>query len=274
MNAAEDLASEAEAALRKARKYTDAAGDKPLPPGAGKKRRQQASSYKQKCPGCGIFDHVHQECFYRNHPYFNKDPTIEYTHSPVGIRSFNKYGGRYIIERDMDPTMHKNDRGASMLRKRSRQEEFAGLSGKSLALVANGRYREAESPLSTAAAIPRSELTLPCMSRLINAIDGSVSRIRTPAVMSSTIGVERQRALAITAMTMPRIGIEARTTARTRIGIGTRDLFEPQGVVAETLHRIVAATPEREWTITRSARGIHGTRRTVKTQLLSSSRQV
>ena len=33
---------------------------------------------------------------------------------------------------DMDPTMPKNDRGASMLRKRSRQEESAGLSGKSL----------------------------------------------------------------------------------------------------------------------------------------------
>jgi hypothetical protein len=76
MNAAEVLAFEAEAALRKARKYTDAAGGKTSAPGAGAKRRQQASSYKQKCPGCGIFDHVHQECFYRNHPYFNKDPTI------------------------------------------------------------------------------------------------------------------------------------------------------------------------------------------------------
>jgi hypothetical protein len=44
MNAAEDLASEAEAALRKARKYTDAAGGKASAPGAGAKRRQQASS--------------------------------------------------------------------------------------------------------------------------------------------------------------------------------------------------------------------------------------
>ena len=32
----------------------------------------------------------------------------------------------------MDPTMHKNDRGASMQRKRSRLDDFAGLSGKSL----------------------------------------------------------------------------------------------------------------------------------------------
>ena len=66
-------------------------------------------------------------------------------------------------------------------------------------LVANGRYCEAESPLSTAAAIPSSELTLPCISWLINAIAGSMSRIRTPAVKSSTIGVERPKALAINA---------------------------------------------------------------------------
>ena len=130
MNAAEDLALEAEAALRKARKYTDAAGGKPSASGAGAKRRQQASSYKQKCPGCGIFDHVCQECFYRLHPYFNKDPTIEYAQSPAGIRYYNKYGGRYIKVRDINPTMPKNDRGASMLRKRSRQDESAGLSGK------------------------------------------------------------------------------------------------------------------------------------------------
>jgi hypothetical protein len=70
MNAAEDLASEAEAALRKARKHTDAAGGKTSAPGAGAKRRQQASSYKQKCPGCGTFDHVHQECFLSAPPLF------------------------------------------------------------------------------------------------------------------------------------------------------------------------------------------------------------
>ena len=138
-------------------------------------------------------------------------------------------------------------------------------------LVTKGLFREAESPLRTAAAILRSELTLPRMFQLINAIVGSVSRIWTPAVKSSTIGVERQRTLVITAMTMPKIGIKVRikvrTTAKTRIGIGTRDLSETQGVVAETQNRIVAATLEREWTITRSARGICGTRRTVKTQV-------
>jgi hypothetical protein len=132
MIAAEELASEAEAALRKARKYTDAAGGKTSAPGAGAKRRQQASSYKPKCPGCGIFDHVYKDCCYRSHPYFNRDPLIEYAQSPMGIRYYNTFGGRYIKERDMDPTMHKNDRGASMQRKGSRLDAFAGLSGKSL----------------------------------------------------------------------------------------------------------------------------------------------
>jgi hypothetical protein len=76
-----------------------------------------------------------------------------------------------------------------------------------------------------------------------------------------------QRALAITERTMPKIGITARTTAKTGNGIGTKELSETQGVVAETLLlQIVAATPERKRTITRSARGIRGTRRTVKAQ--------
>ena len=51
MNAAEGLASEAKAALRKARKYTDAAGGK-LPAAASdtKRKHQTTSSSKQKCP--------------------------------------------------------------------------------------------------------------------------------------------------------------------------------------------------------------------------------
>ena len=104
MNAAEDLAAEAEAALRKARRYTDAAGGKPSVSGAGARKRQQASSYKQKCPGCGIFDHAYKDCFYRSHPYFIKDPSIEYAQSPVWIRYYNTFGGRYIKERDIDTT--------------------------------------------------------------------------------------------------------------------------------------------------------------------------
>ena len=54
MNAAEGLASEAEAALRKARKYTDAAGGRLTAAVAGTKRKHQTgSASKPKCPGCG-----------------------------------------------------------------------------------------------------------------------------------------------------------------------------------------------------------------------------
>jgi hypothetical protein len=132
MNAAEELAAEAEAALRKARRYTDAAGGKPSVSGATARKRHQASAYKQKCPGCGSFDHVYADCCYRSHPYFNKDPSIEYAQSPVGIRYHSAFGGRYIKERDLDPTLPRNDRGASMQRKRARRDEVAGLSGRSL----------------------------------------------------------------------------------------------------------------------------------------------
>ena len=109
MNAAEDLAFEAEAALRKARKYTDAAGEKLSAPVSGTKRKHQmTSSYKPKCPGCGSFDHVYQECIYRLNPYFNTESSVEFAQSSMGIRFYNKYGGRYIKERDLDPLMHKN----------------------------------------------------------------------------------------------------------------------------------------------------------------------
>jgi hypothetical protein len=47
-------------------------------------------------------------------------------------------------------------------------------------------------------------------------------------------------------MTMPRIGIAARTTAKTEIGIGTRELPAIRGVVAGTLHQIVAVSHFRE----------------------------
>ncbi len=50
----------------------------------------------------------------------------------MGIRYYNTFGGRYIKERDMDSTLPKNDRGASMQRKRSRLNDSAGLSGRSL----------------------------------------------------------------------------------------------------------------------------------------------
>ena len=77
------------------------------------------------------------------------------------------------------------------------------------------------------------------------------------------IGVASQRALGIAGMTMSKIVIVARTTARIGSGIS---IAEPTEVVAETLRRIVAATPGRKWTITRSVRGMRGTRGTVTTR--------
>ena len=252
MNAAEDLASEAEAAPRKARKYTDAAGGKPSASRAGTKRRQQASSYKQKCPGCGIFNHVHQECFYRNHPYFNKDPTIEYAQSPIGIRYFNKYGGRYIKERDMDSTMHKNDRGASMLRKHSRQEEFAGLSGKSLGSKRSVLRSREPSQHSRGDSFVRADTSVYFLAHQRDRrIDESNSDSRRKEFY------DRRREAESSRDQCQRSG--SQQGLRQRQGSGSAQGNCPR-------HQIVAATPERKWTIIRSARGIRGTRRTVKTQ--------
>ena len=64
---------------------------------------------------------------------------------------------------------------------------------------------------------------------------------------------------------MPKIGIAAGTLAKTKIGIGTKELDAIRGVVAETLHQIVEATPGTRWKTTGSAREIRGTRKTVKT---------
>ena len=62
-----------------------------------------------------------------------------------------------------------------------------------------------------------------------------------------------------------KIGSTARTTARARIGIGTRKLAAIRGVVAETLLRIVEATRGTRWKTTGSAQAFRGTRKTVKT---------
>jgi hypothetical protein len=107
--------------------------------------------------------------------------------------------------------------------------------------------------------------TLSRISRLINETAVLVNRTQTLAEKNSMISVARQRALGNAGMTMPRIGIAVRTTARIESGIGAVETTATQGVVAETLHRIAAATPRREWTITRSARRMRETRRAVKT---------
>ena len=63
---------------------------------------------------------------YRLNPYFNTDPSLEFTQSSMGIRYNKKYG-----ERDMDSLMHQNDSEASMQRKRIHREELSALKSKS-----------------------------------------------------------------------------------------------------------------------------------------------
>ena len=85
MNAAEGLASEAEAALRKARKYTDAAGGKLSAPITGTKRRNQsASTYKPKCSGCGSFDHGYKEVFIDSNFTLMQTPRLSTLNLPWG----------------------------------------------------------------------------------------------------------------------------------------------------------------------------------------------
>jgi hypothetical protein len=109
------------------------------------------------------------------------------------------------------------------------------------------------------------------MSLRINEIVGSASQIRTLAVKSFTSNVGRQGARAImdvttpriesTAVTMPKIEIASKTT----IAMDTREQGTIRGVVAATLHQIVAATPGTRSKTTGSAREIQGTRKKVTT---------
>ena len=84
----------------------------------------------------------------------------------------------------MDPTMPKNDRGACMLRKRSRQEDFAGVSSKSLGSDHSVSRSREPSQHSRGDSSVRADTSV--------YIAGSVSRFRNPAVKSSAISVERQ----------------------------------------------------------------------------------
>ena len=231
MNAAEGLASEVEATLRKACKYTDAAGGKLSAPVSGAKRKHQsASSYKQKCPGCGSFDHVYQECIYRLSllsPQWVSDITRSVGDGTSRSTTWILSCTRTIAERVCSESGFA---GRSLLRCRVNP------------LVESGRYLGVGSPLRTVAAIPRPGQTCSRISRLTNAIAALVSRTRSPAERSSMIGVARQRAPTITGMTMPRIVIATRIGS----GIDTAELSATQGVVAETLRRIVAATPGKK----------------------------
>jgi hypothetical protein len=125
-------------------------------------------------------------------------------------------------------------------------------------LVESDRCLEVESPLRSVAAIPRPGRTRSRISWPTNAIAVLVSRTRTPAVRNFTIGVESHNRGHYYAKDRDR----NKDYGKKSDGIGTAESSATQ--VAKILRRIVAATPERKWTITRNARGIHGTRRTVK----------
>jgi hypothetical protein len=128
---------------------------------------------------------VYKDCFYRSHPYFNKDPSIEYAQSPVGIRYYNTFGGRYIKECDLDPTLPKNDRGGSI------NENVSGLTilldFRANLWVASGQYRAAEIPPYIVAAILQSELTPQCISRHIN------ESARDPGTSTATVDSDAAR---------------------------------------------------------------------------------
>ena len=177
MNAAEGLASEVEAALRKACKYTDAAGGKLSAPVSGAKRKHQsASSYKQKCPGCGSFDHVYQECIYRLSllsPQWVSDITRSVGDGTSRSTTWILSCTRTIAERVCSESGFA---GRSLLRCRVNP------------LVESGRYLGVGSPLRTVAAIPRPGQTCSRISRLTNAIAALVSRTRSPAERRSMIG--------------------------------------------------------------------------------------
>ncbi len=190
MNAAEELAAEAEAALRKARRYTDAAGGKPSAPGANARKRHQASAYKQKCPGCGSFDHVYKDCFIG--PILTSIRTLRLSmrNLPWGFDTTVRLGdgiSKSVTWIQLCPEMtaaqacNESDPGRTSL-----------LDCRADLWAASGRYRAAEIPPYTVAAILRSERTLPCMSRHTNEIVGSASQIQTLAVKSFTSSVGRQ----------------------------------------------------------------------------------
>ena len=57
-------------------------------------------NFLEKCRTKTLLFSVYKDCFYRSHPYFNKDPSIEYAQFLVGIRYNNSFGGWYIKDRD------------------------------------------------------------------------------------------------------------------------------------------------------------------------------
>jgi hypothetical protein len=188
MNAAEGLASEAEAALRKARKYTDAAGGRLTAAVAGTKwKHQTGSASKPKCPGCGCFDRAYAECVYAQ-PLSQYGPLIS-----IRVCNESGYARRSCPRFQLNPSVE---------------------SGLSLGVGI---------PLRTVMAIPLHEQTRSRISRLFNATAALVNRTQILAEKNSMIGVARQRALGIAIVSMARIVIAICTTARIESGIVLTD---------------------------------------------------
>jgi hypothetical protein len=165
--------------------------------------------------------------------------------------------------------MHKNDRGASMLRKRLRQEYFSGLfSGKSLGSERSVSRSREPSQHSRGDSSVRADTSvyIPAHQRG-RRIGESNSDSRRKEFYDRRRETESSR----------NHGYDYAKDRDRSKDYGKdkeRDWqSETQGVVAETLHQIVAATPERKWMITRHAQGIRGRSRHKEKapRLLSSS---
>jgi hypothetical protein len=177
--------------------------------------------------------------------FFNADPSVEFAQSSIGIRYYKKYGGRYIKERDMDPLMHQNDRGVSMQRKRIHREEFFALPSKSLGRERSvSRIREpSQNSRGNSSARTDAFAYIPAHQRNRRIGESNSDSRRKEfydrhreAESSHDHGHDYAKNV-----------IATRTTAR--IGIARdrhSELSATQGVVAEILRRIVAATPGRK----------------------------
>ena len=154
-------------------------------------------------------------------------------------------GGRYIKERDMVFLIHQNDRGASMQRTRICREELSALPSKSLARERSVSRSRKPSQNSRGISSARTDAFAYIPAHQCDRrIGESNSDSRRKEFYDRRREAESSQIAGMTIM--PRIVIATRTTARIECGIDTAEPSATHGVVAETLHRIVAATPGRK----------------------------
>ncbi len=151
-----------------------------------------------------------------------------------------RIGGRYIKERDIVFLIHQNDRGASMQRTRICREDLSALPSKSLARERSVSRSRKPSQNSRGISSARTDAFAYIPAHQCDRrIGESNSDSRRKEFYDRRREAESSQ---IAGMTMSRIVIATRTTAR----IDTAEPSATHGVVAETLHRIVAATPGRK----------------------------